>query len=150
MPCYRELAQYACAIEHSKLNLEPWTLKELQDGAETSHHLFRRCGNFEPCDSEKATDSPHSASGSVSVKVSLRNDEALLYFAFACRDEVPCSAFSSLCCGVEFLPFPTAQERAKSSPPLYQRPALHTFWCACSVREHWTDHNSYMDTLAQP
>jgi len=59
----------------------------------------------------------------------------------ACREDPPCSAFSSLCDGVEFVLLTTALARAKASeegkitPPLYQQPALHTFWSECSVSD---------------
>ena len=66
------------------------------------------------------------------------------------REDPPCSAFSSLCDGVEFVLLTTALARAKASEegkitsPLYQQPALHTFWSECSVRDFVSLSNGYL------
>jgi len=50
------------------------------------------------------------------------------------REDPPYSCFNAFCEGVEFLHFPSAKERLKGGDcPIYQRPALHTFWCSCYV-----------------
>ena len=68
-----------------------------------------------------------SKSGMILIGFSL-----FIFDGYYFRDEGG-MAFNSLCSGVDFQLFKTAQEKTKSDIPFYQKPVLHTFWSGCSV-----------------
>jgi len=63
------------------------------------------------------------------------------------REDASCLAFSALCNGVKFVLLTSSQAQAKAGGrgggedsegtlPLFQQPAVHTFWTECSVSAH--------------